>query len=277
MKKTKILIPAMSVLALGMAAAVTGTVAWFSANNVVSATGMHMQSTTPASLVIGESIDDIENKKRAIDLNTETTVLTPATDAGDVLGEDGNLHYVVNGEDVNPATGLADDGETLDVTGEPINGTHYVDYQVYLASAGSAIDADDAKKISVTLAFTNAANGNNLTGDTVSALSVAFYVRAAGTDARGNFVPNSTLNMVGYDCTANDFTTTRTESVLFQTSGNGGITIPTWSSETAVRIDMRVYFDGALLKSANQAYVYTNTIDTTAVNIMATFTLSDVA
>ena len=275
MKKTKILIPAMSVLALGMAAAVTGTVAWFSANNVVNASGMHMQSTTPASLVIGTSVADIQNKLRSVDLQSETTVLSPATDAGDGA-EDGQLHYVVNGEDVNPDTGLADEGKTLNITGTPQNGTHYVDYQVYLASAGNAITAADAKKITVNLDFTDL-SGNALTEDTVQAMSVAFYVHAAGTDVIGSFVAGSTLNKAGLDCATNDGTTTRTSAVLFQTSGNGGIEIPTYSGGTAVRIDMRAYLDGALLKEAGQAYVYTNSIDITAVNVLATFTLSDVA
>ena len=276
MKKTKILIPAMSVLALGMAAAVTGTVAWFSANNVVNASGMHMQSTTPASLVIGKTVADIQNKLRSVDLQSETTVLSPATDAGDAGGEDGQLHYVVNGEDVNPETGLADEGKTLNITGTPQNGTHYVDYQVYLASAGNAITAADAKKITVNLDFTDL-SGNALTEDTVQAMSIAFYVHAAGTDAIGNFVAGSTLNKAGLDCATNDGTATRTSAVLFQTSGNGGIEIPTYSGGTAVRIDMRAYLDGALLKEAGQAFVYTNSIDITAVNVLATFTLSDVA
>ena len=275
MKKTKILIPAMSVLALGMAAAVTGTVAWFSANNVVNASGMHMQSTTPASLVIGKTVADIQNKLRAVDLQSETTVLSPATDAGDGA-EDGALHYVVNGEDVNPDTGLADEGKTLNITGAPQNGTHYVDYQVYLASAGNAITAADTKKITVTLDFTDL-EGHALTEDTVQAMSIAFYVHAAGTDTQGNFVAGSTLNKAGLDCAVNDGETERTSAVLFQTSGNGGIEIPTYSGGTAVRIDMRAYLDGALLKEEGQAYVYTNSIDITAVNVLATFTLSNVA
>ena len=281
MKKTKILVPAMAVLALGMAATVTGTVAWFSANNVVSADGMHIQSTTPASLVIGSSVADLANKKRTIDLDSNTTVLSPATDAGDKVGEnggeDGVLHYVENGEDVNPATGLADEGKTLQVTGEAQENTHYVDYTIYLASAGDAIDADDAKKITVTLDFTKA-NGSPLEVGTTKATSVAFYVKAAAAAPTfGDFVPTSTLNAAGLDCAANNYSTTRTSSVLFQTSGNNGITIPGVQSGTGVRVDMRVYIDGALLKEAGQAYVYTNSIDISEVNVQATFTLSDVA
>lgn len=52
MKKTKILIPAMSILALGMAASVAGTVAWFYTNDVANATGMAVKTHVPTSLYI---------------------------------------------------------------------------------------------------------------------------------------------------------------------------------------------------------------------------------
>ena len=55
MKKTKILVPALSILALGMAASITGTVAWFSANDKVYADGIFIQTKTAQSLVISES------------------------------------------------------------------------------------------------------------------------------------------------------------------------------------------------------------------------------
>ena len=58
MKKTKILVPALGILALGMAASVTGTVAWFSANDKVYADGIFIQTTTAQSLVISESGND---------------------------------------------------------------------------------------------------------------------------------------------------------------------------------------------------------------------------
>ena len=52
MKKTKILVPALAILALGMAASVTGTVAWFSTNTVVYADGISLQSQAADSLLI---------------------------------------------------------------------------------------------------------------------------------------------------------------------------------------------------------------------------------
>ena len=52
MKKTKILVPALGILALGMAASVTGTVAWFSTNTMVYADGIKVTTTAQDSLVI---------------------------------------------------------------------------------------------------------------------------------------------------------------------------------------------------------------------------------
>ena len=52
MKKTKILIPALGILALGMAASVTGTVAWFTQTAIAKATGISVKSTVPSSLYI---------------------------------------------------------------------------------------------------------------------------------------------------------------------------------------------------------------------------------
>ena len=52
MKKTKILIPALGILALGMAASVTGTVAWFTTSSKATASGISMKANVPTSLFI---------------------------------------------------------------------------------------------------------------------------------------------------------------------------------------------------------------------------------
>ena len=52
MKKTKVIIPALGLLVLSTAASVSGTVAWFSVNNSVSATGMQVQAKAEAGLLI---------------------------------------------------------------------------------------------------------------------------------------------------------------------------------------------------------------------------------
>ena len=55
MKKTKLIIPALGMLLLSTAASVTGTVAWFSMNNSVTATGMTLQIKAEDGILISNA------------------------------------------------------------------------------------------------------------------------------------------------------------------------------------------------------------------------------
>ena len=55
MKKTKVIIPALGLLVLSTAASVTGTVAWFSANNRVNVNGMKVSTKVKGNLLIAAS------------------------------------------------------------------------------------------------------------------------------------------------------------------------------------------------------------------------------
>lgn len=70
MKKTKIIIPALGLLVLSTAASVSGTVAWFSVNSTVSATGMQVQAKAESGLLISA------DKTAASWANTDATALT---------------------------------------------------------------------------------------------------------------------------------------------------------------------------------------------------------
>ena len=73
MKKTKILIPALSILALGMAASVTGTVAWFTQNAIATATGISVQSRVPSALYInGQLLASTEGDSLTLDTVSHT-------------------------------------------------------------------------------------------------------------------------------------------------------------------------------------------------------------
>lgn len=54
MKKTKIIVPALAVLLLSTAASVSGTVAWFSMNNVVTVSGMTVTTKVSSNLQIAD-------------------------------------------------------------------------------------------------------------------------------------------------------------------------------------------------------------------------------
>lgn len=279
MKKTKVLVPALGILCLSMAASVTSTFAWFAANQTVYAKNMQVRSSTPASLVIGKSFNQV-GKAQEIVYDTPDTVtsLAPATHSDD-NAHNTHLKVVTNGDLIDPNTGLKKTDATGDLTyGNAAAGTNYVDFTAYIASAGDAIAAVEPKKLSVSIDQTN----ELATGDTISACSVDFYVKSVtggegvtqNTDAPALSEYVGTLNVAGLDAAANDFTTTKTSLDLIPTTAT--MTIPNQESASAVKVLMRVYFDGALLKKAGQAFVYTNAIDTTVVKLNATFSIASV-
>ncbi len=54
MKKTRVVIPALALIAFSTAASITGTVAWFSANQTVRITGMTVKTKVSSNLLIAE-------------------------------------------------------------------------------------------------------------------------------------------------------------------------------------------------------------------------------
>ena len=54
MKKSKIIAPALGVLILSTAASISGTVAWFTANNSVQVTGMSVKTRVGSNLLIAD-------------------------------------------------------------------------------------------------------------------------------------------------------------------------------------------------------------------------------
>ncbi|MBP5693942.1 MAG: hypothetical protein J6X03_00590, partial [Bacilli bacterium] len=57
MKKSRIIAPAAAILVFSSAAAVTGTVAWFTASNLVSVEGMYMKAAAENGIVIAPETD----------------------------------------------------------------------------------------------------------------------------------------------------------------------------------------------------------------------------
>ena len=78
MKKTKVIIPALGILLLSTAASVTGTVAWFSMNTTVTATGMNVQAKAQAGLVISNATNGTYNANAA-SAKTTCAALYPAS------------------------------------------------------------------------------------------------------------------------------------------------------------------------------------------------------
>ena len=303
MKKTKILVPALAVLALGMAASVTGTVAWFAANNVVNANGMSVRASTPSSLAIGEEIT-AQGIGDAISINYNTTagtnILNPASHFHGTEATDGHLYVVQNGSDIDPATGLAmpyvqstnlgtdaknnntnangaDGYRDLTYVDATEDGHNYVDYVCYLASVGSGITIGTNGYLQVKLNWGNVSQ-------TTKATTVDFWVNAgASTSNTGIGTYMGTLNAVHELASAGHAgaplsetytaTTTAGEDVTYVTLMEAGGYIPVNTTTSAVRVTMRVYIDGALLEDESKTYVTTNEADTSDMSIAAVFTL----
>ena len=295
MKKTKILIPAMALLALSTAASVTGTVAWFQANTTVTATGLQMKSTLPSSLVIGYQYANV-GTEQTVNFATATKKdygatgegatesmygavksLAPATHVftansyGTVAVND--LAAVQNGQDVDPQTGIAGDDVTWKTAASGVN---YVDYYAYIASAGADI-IGGTLKASIE-GYQKAADGDYdapVTG-TQKAASVDFFIDRSWSTSGGTSIGTwvGTLNLAKYDANLNNHTAKNPDEAVIIDNPTTPVTIPGRDSQKSIRITMRVYFDGNLKSADNQCFVYTNDVNANDLSIGVTFNLT---
>ena len=282
MKKSKILAPALAILCLSTAASVTGTVAWFAANNVVNATGMNIHAQASYSLVINNEIP-VGIAKTVSLTKAEAASLSPTTFVSydDASADYGILkHSTVDGELIDDATGLPFLSTTPMTYSNSIAESHYTDFVCYIASAGDAIQSGT---LSAAISNTNAATIEN----TLAACSVAFFVSYvteasdATPAARTDYVGSLNLAQINpedsfYVSEAAAARTAKTSQLLYTAAV--GNTIPNAPSGEAVRVTMRVYFDGALLQassatySGNVCYVRTGAINISELNLTAEFT-----
>ena len=78
MKKTRIVIPALGLIALSTAASITGTVAWFSMNTSIKVTGMTVTTKVSSSLQIAKENKESEFGNADL-LQTRSGILEPAS------------------------------------------------------------------------------------------------------------------------------------------------------------------------------------------------------
>lgn len=277
----KKLIPAICLLLISAMMLGTSTYAWFSMNRTVTATNMQVKAVASSSLAIAQALNVGTLTETAF--TTDVTSLIPATrydatkySAG-TTGSDtdsSGLIHVTNNGDVNASTGFAPTGKSLAYTYCQNEGddVYYVDYVCYIASSGTALTAQD---LNVKLFISKSqydAMATNVTNDTTHAVSVDFYVNV-NASTLGTY--KGTLNLKTLTTADETPTTTslyKTTSVELLSNGS----IPKNGSATQyIQVTMRVYYDGALEKSSGQAYVYSDSIDTSNVVFGAEFTASD--
>jgi hypothetical protein len=78
MKKSKVVIPALGLIALSTAASITGTVAWFSANNVVTISGMQVRTKVGDNLLVSATNADAASYSTSL-AQTRTGILEPVS------------------------------------------------------------------------------------------------------------------------------------------------------------------------------------------------------
>lgn len=267
MKKSKILAPALAILCLSTAASVTGTVAWFAANNVVSADGMAVHSTLPSSLAISAATLPV-GQATSVTLTTVSQALNPVSHWHGSEDAAGGLYRVTNGEDVDPATGLALDGETLAF--EAASGSqYYTDFVVYIGSVGEALTLGTGGYLRAEVSFTGSAAATN------QATTMDFHAFNGTIAASGLGDYMGCVNAAAIDSAANHgaWVGTADDSYYVDVMTSG--TIPVASSDVAaLKITMRVYIDGALQNAAGTTYVATNTVQSENINMAVQFSLN---
>ena len=268
MKKTKVIIPALGILLLSTAASVTGTVAWFSSNASVSATGMSVRAHTDEALVIGLSHTvgsavtvSLTDKNDNVSLIPVTYKAAGAVSEGSALG----YYYCTSGPSIDPSTGFGLNGAAVELAKAPyannglaVNNEERVDYYkefvVYLAAAGQQIDN---AKLKATVDFGTPTL-------TQKAATIDFTVLGATTGAD----VNPSTQAISHDLTVN----AAMDSYQIQLSNS--TTFPLNTLGDSIPVLMRLYVDGALADDAGKAYVRSEEVNLNDLAISVTFSLN---
>lgn len=246
-----------SAMALGLAGLTTvgSTYAWFSMNRTVSADGMKVNATTPASLVISQ--DSNVGTETSIKFDGGVTTLSPATH-DETHGTTTKLAYITNGTDVDAETGYAESYTYADAVNDAT--THYYnDFTMYIASSGSILKEHEIKATIFT-------NTEITTNSMFNAVTVDWYVD-------DTYVTKT--NFVGATKDSADGSLTKDKYVKTEATAIASKDIPQ-AGNGSIKVTMRVYLDGAL-KNANiaekeTAYVTNKNVDITEFNLGVKFT-----
>ena len=264
MNSKSVMITSIISLCLSIIVLAAASMAWLSMNKETKSDGMQLKVNVTPNLIIDDSSSDII----AVTSPSESNFSVSFTDSGAVAKEPAThngssatqLSYVTNADSVSPTTGLVKSGATLTMS-DATAARHYVDFTVYIACTETEMASQNLKATLTPAASIVSSSASK--EDTLKAASIDFIVN-------GSYI--GTLNVAEFDASANDYTTEKTEVLLY--TGN----IPhNQATEGAkyITVIMRCYIDGALLKSAGQAFINTATVDTGDITLNVTFTATD--
>ena len=256
MKKTKVIIPALGILLLSTAASVTGTVAWFSMNTNVSATGMNIKAQAENGILISNEAKALWKDTATASHSGANVKIVPTSTA------DGTTWYHAKSVDADDyhqtggyttLTGIAKDENGVGVL-SGIN--YYLENDFYIKSSGEAMNNSDF--------YVNVVSGSGV-GTGVNALlaqSLRVLIKC-GSDTlifapfRAN-AEEISYNVAGATSatTAQGSATNPKVNVKFPTAVN----IPVVDTNAPIGIAVYIYFEGEdeECKSANLS----STLDT---------------
>lgn len=254
MKKSKIIVPALGILVLSTAAAVTGTVAWFTSSNLLNVNGMYARVDAENGIVVSnEAKSNWATSAQASHSGEEKDFMLTST-------ADLSAWYHNNSNDANSAA-AAKAYETLTVN-KPDAGTVaantglgtttynelaknvYLINRFYIQSAsGVALTTQDINVKNI------AVSGNSTSAELDKALRIAF--KYGNTVAiYGGLTGFTASYKVNGSTTA---TTAKAPDVVTKLADN--VTIPAFTAAgtSALEIEVYAYFEGedAAAKSAN--------------------------
>ncbi len=152
MKKTKVIIPALGILLLSTAASVTGTVAWFTTNNTVSASSMAVKAVVNGNLNIvkgsAATLNEI-NLLKVEDLGVSEQALIPVDISDEKIATEHGVQARI------PATYAADQDPTVSSAGKAATWT-----ELGIISA-TANNANTASAKYVATGYVSIANKSN--------------------------------------------------------------------------------------------------------------------
>ena len=242
------------------------SLAWFAANRRVEAEGLAVSAKVSPNLVIYKSADEIDDEDKAfqfsVDFEGTSRENMIAVTRDEAAGGKYALKYLANTHAVGHESGLPKkDAEGNDVTLEftpvPEEGfeAYFIDYTVYIASAGVALEA---QSLAATIVPPEIEEGYEY----ANAVSIDFYVGTADAD--------------GYRGTAS-VKSAATPVELFPSGG----TVPL-CSEGSITVIMRCYFDGALTydetvdgKTVTRAYINSYSAKTDGIAFGVDFVATD--
>ena len=275
-KRSKLLAAALAMLTFSTAASITGTVAWFTASNMVNVSGMSIQAQTEEGIVISNEEQTVWKTSAVASHNTAVSVI-PTSTADAVTW----YHNTSNDEDVSTGTGVvgtyaAYTGATEDLATEPakikvVSGVGTVDYDQ------SATTADDAKNIFLLNKF-------YIKSSTNTALTKPLYINSVAIDNHTTDLHKAVRILVKYSTYVNIYgidgrtasygvngaasgVTTITEADPVNTLIANGVSIPANDTASPLEISVYAYFEGEDANCTSSNANATNALNALSVSL----------